>query len=98
MRRGTPMLPTVMSAMASMALALFLVPVAAAAQTVTVLYDGRVVEVERTLADPNDLWVMPEDLAGVNGFELKPEGGLPRFACSCWTFSPSRRHSHSTRL
>jgi hypothetical protein len=41
---------------------------------VTVLYDDRVIEVERTLSDPNDLWVVPEDLPRVNGFELKPEG------------------------
>lgn len=56
------------------ALALFLAPVAAAAQAVTVLYDGRVVVVEKTLADPNDLWIVPADLPRVNGFELKPEG------------------------
>ena len=56
------------------ALALCLGPVAAAAQAVTVLYDGRVVVVEKTLADPNDLWIVPADLPRVNGFELKPEG------------------------
>lgn len=56
------------------ALALLLAPVAAAAQAVTVLYDGRVVVVEKTLADPNDLWIVPADLPRVNGFELKPEG------------------------
>ncbi len=39
-----------------------------------VLYDGRVVEVERTLADPTDLWIDPDDLERVNGFVLKPEG------------------------
>lgn len=44
------------------------------AEPVTVLHDGRVVALERTLADPNDLWVVPEDLPRVNGFELKPEG------------------------
>ena len=37
-------------------------------------FGGRVVEIERTLADPNDLWVVPADLPRVNGFELKPEG------------------------
>ena len=56
------------------ALTLVMVPVLAAAQAVTVLYDDRVTTVERTLADPNDLWVLPEDLPRVNGFELKPEG------------------------
>jgi hypothetical protein len=45
-----------------------------AAEPVTVLYDDRVVEIERTLADPNDLWVVPEDLPRVDDFELKPEG------------------------
>ena len=61
-------------------LALLLCPVVAmlpgraSAQSVTVLYDGQVVEIERTLADPNDLWVVPEDLPRVNRFELKPEG------------------------
>ena len=44
------------------------------AEPVTVLYDDRVTEVEKTLADPNDLWVVPEDLPRVNDFELKPEG------------------------
>ena len=41
---------------------------------VTVLFDDTVVRVERTLADPNDLWVLPADLTRINGFELKPEG------------------------
>lgn len=40
----------------------------------TVLFDDREVQVARTLADPNDLWIAPEDLVRVNGFELKPEG------------------------
>ena len=40
----------------------------------TVLADGGVVTVDRTLADPNDLWVPVEDLTRVNGFQLKPEG------------------------
>ena len=71
MRRFTVLNP---AGLALAALALLLAPVAAAAQAVTVLYDGRVVVVEQTLADPNDLWVVPEDLPRVNGFELKPEG------------------------
>ena len=41
---------------------------------VTVLFDDAVVRVDRTLADPNDLWVLPADLTRINGFELKPEG------------------------
>lgn len=40
----------------------------------TVLYPGRTVQVEQTLADPTDLWVTPEDLTRVNDFVLKPEG------------------------
>ena len=51
-----------------------LAPFAAAAEPVTVLYDDKVVEVERTLPDADDLWVTPADLPRVNGFELKPEG------------------------
>ena len=70
MPRGTP--ATVV------ALVLALAPALATAQSVTVLYDDRVIEVERTLADPNDLWVVPDDLPRVNGFELKTEGALPR--------------------
>ncbi len=64
MRRETVLLLTVLG----------LVPAGVAAEPVTVLYDDRVIEVERTLADPNDLWVIPADLPRVNGFELKPEG------------------------
>lgn len=39
-----------------------------------VLYEDRLVEVADTLTDPNDLWVKPQELTRVNGFELKPEG------------------------
>lgn len=45
-----------------------------AAQDATVLYNERVVAVEQTLPDANDLWVKPEDLTRINDFELKPEG------------------------
>ncbi len=41
---------------------------------VTVLFNDAVVEVDRTLEDPNDLWVLPADLTRINGFVLKPEG------------------------
>jgi hypothetical protein len=41
---------------------------------VTVLSADRTVEIESTLADPNDLWVHPDDLTKINGFVLKPEG------------------------
>ncbi len=40
----------------------------------TVLHEGRTIDVAQTLADPNDLWVTPEDLTRINGFVLKPEG------------------------
>ena len=54
--------------------AVALLPAGAAGESVTVLYDDRVTEVERILPDADDLWVMPVDLPRVNGFELKPEG------------------------
>lgn len=44
------------------------------AQSATVLYNERVVEIEQTLADATDLWVSPEDLTRINDFVLKPEG------------------------
>ena len=47
----------------------------------TVLYQNRVVELERTLPDPNDLWVLPQDLPRVNDFELKPEGACLAELC-----------------
>lgn len=39
-----------------------------------VLFNDRVVTVEDTLDDPDDLWVGPDDLTRINGFVLKPEG------------------------
>jgi hypothetical protein len=39
-----------------------------------VLYLDRAEQVERTLADPTDLWIPGADLERVNGFTLKPEG------------------------
>jgi hypothetical protein len=47
----------------------------------TVLYQDRVVEVERTLADPNDLWIVPQDLPRINDFVLKPEGACLEELC-----------------
>jgi hypothetical protein len=44
------------------------------AEGATALYLDRVVEIDSTLADPNDLWVLPADLTRINDFELKPEG------------------------
>jgi hypothetical protein len=56
---------------------------AATAQTgpTTVLYQDRVVALERTLPDPNDLWVLPQDLPRINDFELKPEGACLAELC-----------------
>lgn len=45
-----------------------------ASESATVLYDDRVVAVAQTPSAPNDLWVTPEDLTRINGFELKPQG------------------------
>jgi|TARA_B100000809_G_scaffold140429_1_gene137985 hypothetical protein len=45
-----------------------------ASESATVLYDDRVVAVAQTLSAPNDLWVTPEDLTRINGFEIKPQG------------------------
>src|SRR5688572_24135736 len=47
----------------------------------TVLYQDRVVELERTLDDPNDLWVPPRDLPRINDFVLKPEGACLAELC-----------------
>lgn len=51
------------------------------AGAVTVLYGDSAIEVEKTLADPTDLWVSPEDLTRINGFELKPEGACLDSIC-----------------
>jgi hypothetical protein len=39
-----------------------------------VLYEDQEVHLQNTMADPTDLWIPPDQLARVNGFELKPEG------------------------
>ena len=65
----------------SLAATVALSPFAAAAEPVRVLYDDNVVEVERTLPDADDLWVAPEDLPRVNGFELEPEGACLEELC-----------------
>jgi hypothetical protein len=46
----------------------------------TALYAGKVIEIERTL-DSDSLWVTPEDLTRINGFELKPEGACFEALC-----------------
>jgi hypothetical protein len=54
---------------------------AAQAGPTTVLYQDRVVALERTLPDPNDLWVLPQDLPRINDFVLKPEGACLAELC-----------------
>ena len=51
------------------------------ATATTVLYQDRVITIEETLADPNDLWIRPSDLKRTNGFELKPEGACLEDLC-----------------
>jgi hypothetical protein len=46
-------------------------PEVADAAPATVLYNDAIVLVQQTLADPDDLWVVPEDLTRINGFVLK---------------------------
>lgn len=53
----------------------------AAAQSATVLYNERVVELDKTLPDATELWVTPEDLTRVNDFVLKPEGACLAELC-----------------
>jgi hypothetical protein len=53
----------------------------AAGQSATVLYNERVVEIEKTLPDATELWVTPADLTRVNDFVLKPEGACLAELC-----------------
>lgn len=46
----------------------------------TVLYAGKVFELKRALAE-NELWITPEDLTRINGFEIKPEGACFETLC-----------------
>lgn len=62
-------------------LAMMLMSFATTSQAVTVLYNDRAVEIEQTLPDPNDLWVVPEDLTRINDFVLKPEGACLEEIC-----------------
>lgn len=52
-----------------------------AAEPVTVKHAGKTVVLERTLDDPRDLWIVPEDLTRINGFVLKPEGACLADIC-----------------
>jgi hypothetical protein len=51
------------------------------ARPATVLYQDRIVTLDRTLPDPNDLWVLPADLPRINDFVLKPEGACLAELC-----------------
>lgn len=51
------------------------------AQSTTVLYNDRVVELQQTLPDATDLWVTPEDLTRINDFVLKPQGACLDALC-----------------
>lgn len=46
----------------------------------TVLYGGKAIEVT-PLSDSSGLWVTPQDLTRINGFELKPEGACYEALC-----------------
>jgi hypothetical protein len=47
----------------------------------TVLYQERVVAIERTLPDPDDLWVPARDLRRINDFELTSRGACLNDRC-----------------
>ncbi len=71
-RKGEPHMSMTSRLIASIILMAMIAQPAVA--DVTVLFDDTVVQVDQTLADPNDLWVLPADLTRINRFELKPEG------------------------
>ena len=59
------------------AAALLLLAVAggsARAAPATALYNDQTIKVDQAAAEGDDLWVAPEALKRINGFELKPEG------------------------
>jgi hypothetical protein len=52
------------------------------AGSVTILYAGKTIELQQTLSVEEDgLWVTPEDLTRINGFELKPQGACFEDLC-----------------
>lgn len=46
----------------------------------TVLYAGKIFELNQALTE-DGLWVTPDDLTKINGFELKPEGACFEALC-----------------
>jgi hypothetical protein len=52
------------------------------AGSVTILYAGKTIELQQTLSvEDEGLWVTPEDLTRINGFELKPQGACFEDLC-----------------
>ncbi len=51
------------------------------AEPATVLFHDQTLTIERTLPDPKELWVTPDDLTKINGFKLKPEGACLNDLC-----------------
>ncbi len=52
-----------------------------AARAVEVLAGGKLIELEKTLPDVEDLWVTSEDFTKINGFVIKPEGACYESVC-----------------
>ncbi len=46
------------------------------ADPVTVLYADREIQIDSTLPDASKLWVSPEELPRINGFEVKADGAV----------------------
>jgi len=65
----------------SLTVSMLFVVAASSVYSATVLIGGEVKAVAETLSDPTDLWVPVADLAGINGFELKPEGACLDAIC-----------------
>jgi hypothetical protein len=64
------------------------------AGSVTILYAGKTIELQQTLSVEEDgLWVTPEDLTRINGFELKPQGACFEDLCI-----PLKDHSPLLKL
>lgn len=70
------------------AMAALLPSTATAAPAATVLYNERTIEVTRTLADPDDLWIVPEDLTRISGFVVRGNQ-----VCRDKVCVPARRNS-----
>ena len=63
----------------------------------TVLYGGKSIQI-RQVAEGDGLWVTPEDLTRVNGFELKPQGACFEELCiPLKDNSPLLKESHGQR-